>query len=126
MAVRGRRVVRIKLFQGHHAGPQGGDHVGHALMDLQQAAGERAPRLAADHARLAQPRRPAADFQHAVAGDVQAGVDAEDAVGGWELAFKFQISNFRSQISNRTRMNHFGFLDPDHEAVTGLRVLAEV
>ena len=74
-------VVRIKLFDGHHAGPQGGDHVGHALMDLQQAAGERAPRLAADHARLAQPRRPAADLQHAVAGDVQAGVDAEDAVG---------------------------------------------
>ena len=74
-------VVRIQFFERHHVRLQAGDHFGHAVVDFDEPPGQRPARLAADHARLAEPQAAAVGLQNAVAGDVQAGIDAENSQG---------------------------------------------
>ena len=79
-------VMHIQFLNSHHSGLERGDYVGHAGVDFDQPIGER-PAAPPHHARLADSRWGTAGqassgtLQHAVAGDIQPGIDAENAEG---------------------------------------------
>ena len=73
--------VRIKLLEGHHGRFERRNHVGHAAMDFEQPIGKRLLRRPADDAGFDDFWLSLGAIQHAVAGDVETGVDAEDAGG---------------------------------------------
>src|SRR5438552_3156231 len=70
-------VVRIELLEGHHRGAQGRDDIGKSAMNLAEACGQRLARTPPYHAGFAQSRAAVAGLQHGVAGDIEAGVDAQ-------------------------------------------------
>lgn len=72
-------VMRVELLQGHRCWPQRSNHLGQAGMNLVDPIGQRIPAAPADNARFTQFRPRGGDLQHAIARDVQPGIDAEDS-----------------------------------------------
>jgi hypothetical protein len=72
-------IVRVKLLQRHDGRPQRADYLAQAGVDFDQTRCERIACAATDHPGFAQLGAAYCDFQYAIAGGVQAWVNAEDA-----------------------------------------------
>ena len=80
----------------HGRGPQRGDHLGHAAVNFHEPLGQRLIRRPAAHdAGFDQPRPAGGRLQCAVAGGVESGVDAENAVRGRRLLESIRHATLR-------------------------------